>query len=93
VPGGGTLAASGHRRAAFLGIFVCGHSLHDLGFEVEEVAEELAVAISATLGPLDKPQTDTLTSRLGKAKLLRIGRFVRPMNACCGHRSHEGGEL
>ena len=44
-------------KKAGVEVFVCGQSLHDLGFKSEEVAEEVPVADSALLVLLNK-QTD-----------------------------------
>ena len=44
-------------KKAGVEVFVCGQSLHDLGFKAEEVAEEVPVADSAMLVLINK-QTD-----------------------------------
>jgi intracellular sulfur oxidation DsrE/DsrF family protein len=44
-------------KKAGVKVFVCGQSLHDLGFKAEEVAEEIPVADSAMLVLVNK-QTD-----------------------------------
>ena len=41
-------------KKAGVEVFVCGQSLHELGFEAEEVAEEVAVADSAMLVLVNK---------------------------------------
>jgi intracellular sulfur oxidation DsrE/DsrF family protein len=41
-------------KKAGVEVFVCGQSLHDLGFKVEEVAEEVPVADSAMLVLVNK---------------------------------------
>ena len=44
-------------KRAGVEVFVCGQSLHDLGFKAEEVAEDIPVADSAMLVLVNK-QTD-----------------------------------
>ena len=41
-------------KKAGVEVFVCGQSLHDLGFKAEEVAEEVPVADSAMLVLVNK---------------------------------------
>jgi intracellular sulfur oxidation DsrE/DsrF family protein len=41
-------------KKAGVGVLVCGQSLYELGFKVEEVAEEVTVAESATLVLVNK---------------------------------------